>query len=261
MTEKETKYKAPALEKGMAIIELLARTPEGLNLTQISDSLGKSKAEIFRMVAVLNDLHYLEFFQTERVYRLSLKLYRLTHRYAPVHHLNNVAFPIIQELCGEIQQSCHLVVYSDGGGLILSHQDYDTNSNCLTLPVGGRGPLTDNCAGHVLLAFASYDNRERMLKAYQENHPDLSLDLMALRNIWLRVKEQGHEAMPSPVLAGVYDIGVPIFDYYHNAVAVLLTSILMYRDESRNADFEHVINKLKETSLHISQKMGFDEEA
>ena len=36
----------------MAIIELLARTPEGLNLTQISDSLGKSKAEIFRMVAV-----------------------------------------------------------------------------------------------------------------------------------------------------------------------------------------------------------------
>ena len=99
-----------------------------------------------------------------------------------------------------------------------------------------------------------------MLKAYQENHPDLSLDLMALRNIWLRVKEQGHEAMPSPVLAGVYDIGVPIFDYYHNAVAVLLTSILMYRDESRNADFEHVINKLKETSLQISQKMGFDEE-
>lgn len=63
MTEKETKYKAPALEKGMAIIELLARTPEGLNLTQISDSLGKSKAEIFRMVAVLNDLHYLEFFK------------------------------------------------------------------------------------------------------------------------------------------------------------------------------------------------------
>ncbi|MEO2278878.1 IclR family transcriptional regulator [Pseudoalteromonas pernae] len=260
MAEKETKYKAPALEKGMAIIELLAKTPEGLSLTQISESMGKSKAEIFRMVAVLNDLHYLEFYQTERVYRLSLKLYRLTHRYAPVHHLNTVAFPIIQTLCSDIQQSCHLVVYSDGGGLILSHQDYDTNSNCLTLPVGGRGPLTDNCAGHVLLAYATYDNRERMLKAYQHHHPDLSLDLMALRNIWLRVKEQGHEAMPSPVLAGVYDIGVPIFDYYHNAVAVLMTSILTYRDESRNPDFDLITTKLKETSMLISTKMGFLEE-
>lgn len=51
-----------------------------------------------------------------------------------------------------------------GGGLILAQQHAEDDSNRLTLPVGGSGPLLNNCAGHVLLSFSSLDRRARMLQ-------------------------------------------------------------------------------------------------
>ena len=47
------KYTAPALEKGLDILEFLADFPEGLSKVDIAKGLGRSLNEIFRMVSVL----------------------------------------------------------------------------------------------------------------------------------------------------------------------------------------------------------------
>jgi hypothetical protein len=49
------KYRAPALEKGLDIPELLARSSAPLSMTEISEGVGRSKGEIFRMLQVLED--------------------------------------------------------------------------------------------------------------------------------------------------------------------------------------------------------------
>ena len=56
---KTTKYRAPALDKGLDILELLARTPGSLNLTEVAQGIGYSKSEIFRMLQVLEARGYL----------------------------------------------------------------------------------------------------------------------------------------------------------------------------------------------------------
>ena len=50
---KKTGYAAPALEKGLDILELLASAEQSMTTGQIADALGRSKNEIFRMVFVL----------------------------------------------------------------------------------------------------------------------------------------------------------------------------------------------------------------
>ena len=48
-----SRYRAPALEKGLDVIELLAAEKSPLNLSAISQRLGRSSGELFRMLQVL----------------------------------------------------------------------------------------------------------------------------------------------------------------------------------------------------------------
>lgn len=55
----EPQYTAPALEKGLDILELLAGEAEGLSQGTIAQRLGRSTAELFRMISVLERRGYL----------------------------------------------------------------------------------------------------------------------------------------------------------------------------------------------------------
>src|SRR5437870_3111280 len=51
----EMRYAVPALEKGLDILELLAREAEGLSLNELARELGRTSSELFRMVVALTD--------------------------------------------------------------------------------------------------------------------------------------------------------------------------------------------------------------
>src|SRR5215472_10472639 len=51
-------YAAPALEKGLDILELLGRQRDGLTKSQLARSLDRSASEIFRMLVCLEQRGY-----------------------------------------------------------------------------------------------------------------------------------------------------------------------------------------------------------
>lgn len=70
-------YRAPALDKGLDIIELLARAGRPMTLARISGKLNKSANELFRMVRVLERREYIELPKGQTGYVLADKLCRL----------------------------------------------------------------------------------------------------------------------------------------------------------------------------------------
>jgi DNA-binding IclR family transcriptional regulator len=52
------RYAAPALEKGLDILELLSLRDEGLSQRQLADALQRSVGEIYRMLACLVERGY-----------------------------------------------------------------------------------------------------------------------------------------------------------------------------------------------------------
>lgn len=70
-------YRAPALDKGLDIIELLARTGRPTTPARISARLNKSPNELFRMVRVLERREYIEIPRGQTGYVLTDKLSRL----------------------------------------------------------------------------------------------------------------------------------------------------------------------------------------
>lgn len=76
----EARYSAPALEKGLDVLELLAAEPHGLNLQEIARRLKRTSNELFRMLDVLVRRGY-RVRQPDSAYVLTLRLFELAHRH------------------------------------------------------------------------------------------------------------------------------------------------------------------------------------
>ena len=81
---RSSRYRAPALEKGLDVIELLAAEKAPLNLSAISQRLGRSAGELFRMLQVLEFKGFITSSDDDTGYVLTNKLFALAMAQAPV---------------------------------------------------------------------------------------------------------------------------------------------------------------------------------
>src|SRR5689334_16266547 len=95
---KTSRYRAPALEKGLDVIELLAAQKSPLNLSAISQRLGRSSGELFRMLQVLEFKGFITGSENGTGYVLTNKLFALAMAQAPVRSLVETALPVMRKL-------------------------------------------------------------------------------------------------------------------------------------------------------------------
>ncbi|EPR75318.1 Transcriptional regulator, IclR family [Leifsonia rubra CMS 76R] len=103
-------YAAPALDKGLDILELLARTSGALNQSEIAEATGRSTNQIFRVLSTLERRGYVFRDKQSGLYSLAMKLFELAHQHPPLRGLVSAALPIMQELAQQARQSCNLAV-------------------------------------------------------------------------------------------------------------------------------------------------------
>src|SRR5699024_8932855 len=85
-------------------------------------------------------------------YRLSLRLYSLSHRHSPIDELRKGAQYPMDDLSEKTRQSCHLsVLYRNK--LIIVSQSRSPGSIALSIEEGSVFPLMETASGKVLLAF------------------------------------------------------------------------------------------------------------
>src|SRR3569833_2542953 len=93
-TREGTRNNVPALEKGLEILERWARSPSPLNLTAISEALGRSTGEIYRILQYLDHSSFIVRDSDSDTYSLSMKMFHLSHDNPPVRSLTAAAVPI-----------------------------------------------------------------------------------------------------------------------------------------------------------------------
>jgi len=81
------RYRAPALDKGLDILELLASRDGAMSQVEIAKSLDRSAGEIFRMLNRLVRRGYVQRTEEDR-YALTLKLFELAHATPPLGRLS-----------------------------------------------------------------------------------------------------------------------------------------------------------------------------
>lgn len=211
------KYKAPALDKGLDIIEILAS--EGASLTQgeIARLLDRSVSEIFRMLVVLRRRGLIALDEQSDRYYLTTQLFELAHRIPIVKRLTVAAAPAMRQLAKDCNQSCHLAVRSENSVVIVGQVDNPGN-NVLSVRMGARIELWRTSSGRVILANSEPNEIDKALVAIP--HPD-GIAEETLRKELSSSAELGYEQMQSFVVKGVENISAPILGFDGFAAAAL----------------------------------------
>src|ERR1700750_404957 len=101
---------APALEKGLDLLEALAAESRGLSQKQLAERVGRSVGEIFRMLVALERRGYVTRDPVSAEYTLTLKLFRIASQFPPTERLLQAALPVMEQLAGRVPLSCHLAL-------------------------------------------------------------------------------------------------------------------------------------------------------
>lgn len=224
----EVVYTAPALEKGLDILELLASEGEGLSQGVIAQRLGRSTPELFRMLSVLERRGYLNR-HADGSYRLSLRLFELAHQHPPLKRLLTVALPAMQELAEETRQSCHLVIHFARRILIVAQVDSPEPMG-FAVRLGANFPFRpDRSSSRVLSAFQQAAVQNELIAELIANSAK-RLSVSKVRAGLAAIVEHGYYMAPSETTEGVTDLCCPIFDHSDGAVAALTVPYLHQRD-------------------------------
>jgi len=204
---KTRRYRAPALEKGLEILELLAPRTRAMKLADIAAGLGRSKSEIFRMLQVLEQRQYLARPAGEEGYVLSNRLFLLGMEHPPVKGLLEAAMPGMHRLAERILQPCHLAIPSEELIVVIARVESPADVG-FVVRVGHRRPIPHSTSGLVLLAFQPEETRARWLETLARKH--VRYERKGLAGCLRGIAARGYACIPSKVVAGVTDLSAPI---------------------------------------------------
>ena len=246
------RYRAPALDKGLDILELLAATEEDLSQAEIAKALGRTPNEIYRMLDRLTRRHYVVRTRADR-YELTLKLFTLVHQHAPIRRLVPLAMPELRKFARMAQQACHLAIYDRGYVVVIAQADPPGYWG-FAIRVGSHIGLFNTGSGHVLLAFAPPRDRALMIDEHRlMPHETMPSDL---EGRLATVKAQGYEMMRSQQTAGVLNVSVPLFRPDGSVIAALTCPFLERLDTSLAPDAEHAVVLLRAAASRIMPAAG-----
>lgn len=198
-------YAAPALEKGLDLLEALAAGPGDRSQAELARALGRSASEIFRMLNCLGRRGYIVKDPASGRYRLTLRLYELAHTHTPVDQLLHAADGPMRDLARRVRESVHLSVLS-GGRLLVLTQIESQNRTRVSVEIGGRFPVVRTASGRILLAHLPTEERDGFLSRDEDwSRLGASAKERFLADL-LRVRREGVYQGKSDLTHGIRDV-------------------------------------------------------
>jgi DNA-binding IclR family transcriptional regulator len=245
-------YSAPALEKGLDILETLCRSDKLLSQKEIAQRLGRSVGEIYRMLSCLLDRGYVAQID-ETSYGITTKPFELAHTNPPTHRLLSEATPIMQRLASELDQSCHLTVYAQGKQVVLSKFDAPSDM-CFSVRAGAELDVLISASGRVLLAFQDERTRKLWIEESLQRRPEQANP--NIKSILDCVRANGYESVPSVQVRGLIAMSFPILDTQGHAIAALTIPYAERIDQSQQKSIPHATEALRAAASTLAARVG-----
>ena len=220
MDDISDKYRAPALEKGLDIIELLASRGEGMSQGEVARALDRSQSEIYRMLSTLVRREYVVRSPSGDRYSLSLKMFSISQRHPPIGRVIEAALPRMRAVTRNAWQSCHMGMESNGDIVVVASAESPGNWG-LALSTGTVIGLWNTGTGRVLTAYRSREEVDNLIALHRRAVGEPELDRAEFDTHLTRIRETGYERMPSSTLIGVTNLAFPIFGPSGSVSAVL----------------------------------------
>ncbi|WP_114097503.1 IclR family transcriptional regulator [Thalassospira profundimaris] len=248
----QEKYRAPALSKGLDILELLASEVDGLSQIAIAKQLDRNTSEIFRMLMVLCQRGYIEQREEDDRYQLTTKMFEVAHRHPPIRRLTSIAGDAMQRLANEVNQSMHLAIIHSGHVLVIAQVDCQDN-NITAVRLGAQINIFDTASGRVLAAWMEQEALDKLMNEVGKEPSD---KYQAFLDDLPNVRAAGYCESQSLTIAGVLNLSAPIFDFSGKVVAALTVPFIQRLSGTSVATVEECRERLIEVTTDISRRLG-----
>ena len=267
MVKSKKNYSAPALEKGLDIIELLSKSSIGFSQAEIAKELKRSVNEIYRMLNILVARNYIELDLDNDRYKLTFKLLQLSSQHQPIKNLMQKSLPMMREVAQLCNHSVHLSIYYAGKLLVIGQVDSPSSFN-YSVTTGSTFDLLETSSGRVILAFQTVEERRRRferrklfikLQKKKNNLPSSDLEKKFSSKIIHEIKKNKCEVVKSLQVNGVTNISVPVFDHTNQAIAAVTIPFLqrIKKDSLNDISLTSTTKILKDHALTLSKSLGF----
>ncbi|MFD0979139.1 IclR family transcriptional regulator [Tropicimonas aquimaris] len=254
VTDQADKYRAPALERGLDVVELLSIRDEPMSKKEIADALGRSVNELFRMLVVLERRNYIALEKGTGKYRLTLKMFELSNKHPPIERLLSAGRPELAKLAELTQQSCHIAVYHDGAMLIVAKQESPYKMG-FSIRQAARIDVHGSGSGLAMLAFKTPEQRNAILAATTATPEQARSALSQMDTI----RRQGFFFGASPQVSGITNISYPVFNSEGEVEAVLTMPFLTLNSDSLHhqvVSFEDSRNAVARSAANLMAAIG-----
>ena len=216
-------YHAPALEKGLDILELLSTLSAPVTPSQIAQRLGRSLQEVYRVVVALERRGYLVRPPGEEALVLSTQLFGLATLFPPFRRVVDAAQPIMNALALESSQAVHMVVLDGLNQRIIAQVDSPA-AIAVRLRVGAARPAHRASSGRPLVAVQPPAGQGWILReAASSNTPE---QVASARARVADIRARGYEMIEGEMLKSVTDLSFPILNTAGVAIAVMTMPFL-----------------------------------
>jgi DNA-binding IclR family transcriptional regulator len=217
------RYAAPALEKGLDILELLASVSDALTHSEIASRLGRTINEVFRMLVCLEERGYISRSGPDERYQITLKLFEIVHQHNPLQRLVTHARPLVRRVACDTGQSCHLAMLNNGEVVVVAQFDAPGNTG-FSVRLGANIDLLNTASGHVILAFQNEEVRDRALTAWRQR-ARRPVPAGFYRHLD-QIRRRGYEELASYQVHGVVNISYPVLNQHGEAIAAMTVPFL-----------------------------------
>jgi IclR family pca regulon transcriptional regulator len=200
-----------SLARGLAVIRVFSADHPAQSLTEVAGRAGLTRAAARRFLMTLVDLGYAR--SDGRLFSLTPRVLELGYAYLSSFSLTQVAEPHMQELVGEVHESCSISVL-DGDDVVYIARVPASRIMTVAISVGTRFPAHATSMGRVLLASLGDGGISRHLERVDLVRPasGTEIDPAELRTELARIAKQGWALVDQELEEGLRSIAVPIRD-------------------------------------------------
>ncbi len=242
----------PAIEKCFAILQLFAKSKQGLGISEISKQLKLNKSTVFGIIYTLKHLQVLEQNQDGK-FHFGTLLYLLGNANGQKSELIQTVHPYLEKINRETKLSAFLGIRSENQAVILDKVDtaYDIK---ISSEIGMRLPLTAGAGGKALLSQLANREIDRILSAATlkkftartcVNKSQIKMDIINIREKGIAVDDEEY-------IDGVLALSVPLNAYRPDLQAALWAVGL--RQQIRPETIPAISDYLKNTANEINQR-------
>ena len=238
-----------SLDKGLAVMEILALHPAGMTLTAMAEEAGLTRAGARRFLLTLCASGYAT--QSGRLFSLSPKLLGVARAWLQGAPLWTHAEPFMRAVASELNESCSAAVLS-GEDVVYVARVPGRRILSVALTVGTRLPAWCTSMGRVLLSDLSPTDLKRFLDSatIERRTPKSIINLQELAVRIGEASRDGFAIVDEELEIGLRSIAVPMRDRMGRIIAAINVSTQSVRFSTEDMRRE-ILPKLTEAARKI----------